>query len=287
MKNIIEYFYRIAIKKIVYKDDFYIIITDDSKYIFKDIDSNNIYFLKEIQKYYYNIFHRIILNFYNEVVTDYNGKKYILMKINVIENRNVNIQDIIYVSQLLNFNNGYLRDIDKLWKYKIDKFESYIVSKESDLPMREYYDYFIGLGENAIFYYGYVNKNKITYGFTYKRIYKEDTLYDLYDPTNIIVGPIVRGIAEYIKMSFFYGDVVSIDDILKINFNYDDAILFISRLLFPTYFFDLYKKDGCENIEKMKNIIFKSCSYEKYVYSIIEGLKKRQINLPQISWINN
>lgn len=287
MKNIIEYFYRIAIKKIVYKDDFYIIITDDSKYIFKDIDSNNIYFLKEIQKYYYNIFHRIILNFYNEVVTDYNGKKYILMKINVIENRNVNIQDIIYVSQLLNFNNGYLRDIDKLWKYKIDKFESYIVSKESDLPMREYYDYFIGLGENAIFYYGYVNKNKITYGFTYKRIYKEDTLYDLYDPTNIIVGPIVRGIAEYIKMSFFYGDVVSINDILKINFSYDDAILFISRLLFPTYFFDLYKKDGCENIEKMKNIIFKSCSYEKYVYSIIEGLKKRQINLPQISWINN
>lgn len=287
MKNIIEYFYRITIKKIVYKDDFYIIITDDSKYIFKDIDSNNIYFLKEIQKYYYNIFHRIILNFYNEVVTDYNGKKYILMKINVIENRNVNIQDIIYVSQLLNFNNGYLRDNDKLWKYKIDKFESYIVSKESDLPMREYYDYFIGLGENAIFYYGYANKNKITYGFTYKRIYKEDTLYDLYDPTNIIVGPIVRGIAEYIKMSFFYGDVVSIDDILKINFNYDDAILFISRLLFPTYFFDLYKKDGCENKEKMKNIIFKSCSYEKYVHSIIEGLKKRQINLPQISWINN
>lgn len=286
MKNIIEYFYKINIEKIINKDNLYIIISNNIKYIFKELVlSDNINYLKETQRY--NIFHKIILNFYGEMFTNYNDKKYILMRINVKENRKIFIEDIEFISKMVNFNNVYLREIDKLWKNKIDNFESYIVNKCSNFTMREYYDYFIGLGENAICYYNYVNKNKINYGFTYKRIYKEDTLYELYDPTNIIIAPVVRGFAEYIKMSFFSGDIVSVDDVLKINFNYDDAVLFISRLLFPTYFFDLYRNDGCEDVSEIKNIIIKSCAYEKYIGSIIEGLKKRQINLPQIRWIDN
>lgn len=284
MKNIIEYFYRIEIEKIIYKNDVYIFLSNNRRYIFKEFNyGENINFLEETQKY--NLFHKIIFNFQGDIFTTYNGKRYILMKINIKDNRKISLYDILNVSRIVKLNNMYIRELDKLWKLKIDNFESYTANKCSDFVMREYYDYFIGLGENAISYYRYIDKSKINYGFTYKRIYQEYTLYDLYDPTNIIIAPAVRGLAEYVKMNYFYGKKISVEDIVKINFSYDDAMLFVSRLLFPTYFFDLYKKGRCDDVEKIKKIIARSCSYEKYIFYIIEGLKKRQINLPQIKWI--
>ena len=170
-----------------------------------------------------------------------------------------------------------------MWKQKVDYFERYI--EENECFAYGDWNYFIGLCENAINYAKSINYEKIKYGFVVKRFYNIDTLYDICNPLNLNFGPIVYSISEYIKYYYFY---LNVETDISLLFSYElscmDFQLLISRLLFPTYFFDIIidNNDVC-GYEKVLN---RSAGYICYLKKIIETIKKRNIAIPLIEWIN-
>ena len=79
-----------------------------------------------------------------------------------------------------------------------------IGQNEKKYPLiRESFDYFVGMGENAISYL--VNtKKEVKPNFYDKKVLSHNNLYNsLFDPLNIILDHKARDLAEYIKLSFF------------------------------------------------------------------------------------
>ena len=112
-----------------------------------------------------------------------------------------------------------------------------------------------------------------------------------YNPLNFVIDYNVRDIAEYIK-SYIISDAFNIDDIIdlinKINFNKLTFNLFYSRLLYPTFYFDIFDKiilnNGNENdviiiLDKLDEYLFTLKQIylnfnEKYEMFNIEWLTK-------------
>lgn len=284
MKNIIEYFYKIEIEQIRYINEKYYILSDNNNYIFEECKNRiEIKVLEETQRY--NKFHRIVTNIQGGIITTYENVNYILLKVVLKENRKITLQDIEEISSLNVMNSLVQPEWNILWSRKIDNFEKYIMNKDITFDFREYYDYFIGLGENAIVYYQYSKKSNVRNGLTYNRVKDNFTLWDLYDPINLTISFVVKGMAEYIKREFFNNNPVDVEEIEDLELNYDESIALISRLLFPTYFFDIYRNGKEESKEKIKKIINLSPSYERYLKTIFKSIKKRYKSIPQIKWL--
>ena len=281
MKNIINNFYNLEIEKTILKNNKYFIISKKEKYLFKECNKNiDMNILIETQKY--EKFYRIIANKNNELITRINDKEYILLKLSNKEERSIkkDIEDLMKNEFIVPMK---MKNYKKIWEHKIDKFEEYIKNKKEELKYREYYDYYIGLGENAIKYYMYIKNNNIRYTFTYRRIYEEEDVIDLYDPTNVIIDPFVRTISEYIKDSIVNNKKIDFDILNKMELSFDESILLICRVLFPTYFFDIHKK---RDFEKLKKIINNSSKIEETINYLINYYKNIGYEIPKIDWLN-
>ena len=74
-------------------------------------------------------------------------------------------------------------------------------------------DYYIGLGENAIQYFKSIvptYNGNIEIGVCHKRINYNSTLFDLYNPLNLVIDYKVRDLSEYIKSVFFNTNNISL-----------------------------------------------------------------------------
>ena len=72
------------------------------------------------------------------------------------------------------------------------------------------------------------------------------------------------------------------------NFNKDEYILFIGRLLFPTYYFDYYDLVVNKKIDEssLLNIIDKTNDYLTLVKKIfIYIIYQKKTNIPYIEWL--
>lgn len=288
MKNAIEFFYKMEFDTIKYFDEQYYLQSSKGKYIFKEYKSRVPFdVLMSTQNYYR--FHTIIPNSSGEIITFYQGKSYILLRVNLRRDRPITLDDILDVAEIpLSIpvkNKRTIYSWDKLWQNKIDSFEKYIMNKDNIFNYREYYDYFIGLSENAVAYYKMTDHSNVKIGYSYNRIDSKYTLFDLYDPTNIIISPVMRGISEYIKSLFFCENKKILIEIEELDVSYNDMKLLISRLLFPTYFYDIFKKNTNVKLE-LEKIINLSPNYEIYLTEILRAIKKRHENLPVIRWLN-
>ena len=73
-----------------------------------------------------------------------------------------------------------------------------------------------------------------------------------------------------------------------INLSKEEYILLISRLLFPTYFFDVYDKIINNELDEkiVKPIIDKTDSYISFIKNIFFFIiYQKGINIPYIEWI--
>ena len=166
-----------------------------------------------------------------------------------------------------------------------------------DDNIKSIFNYFIGLGENAI---NYIKKtfederatesDNLT--LCHNRITTNYTLYDLYNPLNIIVDHMSRDVAEYLK-SLFYTRKYNIHKIeyiiKKANLSNFGSRLLLGRIIFPTFFFDLL--DDCEinnfSSDEIIDVYNRTSEYEKFifmVYSTITNNKKNAI--PNVYWLN-
>ena len=149
-------------------------------------------------------------------------------------------------------------------------------------------DYFLGLAENAIGYLNIIDKmysktNQDILTFTRRRVSANDTLSEFYNPINFVIDYKVRDISEFIKSCFFETDI-SVSQlkqwVLELKLSSYSCGLLLARLLFPTYYFDLYEQivNGTKKEKEIEKVIRKIEDYIKFLIDIQEILQtKNQI----------
>ena len=292
MKNTINYYYNLNINNIHQKDKNYYFNINNNNYLLLKCD--NIEELDDIYKldsYLIQILpvHKIILNINNEIITKINDNNYLLLQLyidnkvdlnKIIELNNINIPD--YFSKLRRDNWSLL------WTNKIDYLEYQLSQIGRKYPIiRDSFNYYIGLAENAIILVNNTDKRNIVLGLSHRRI--SSNFFDLYNPLNIVIDIRIRDICEYFKYCFF--DNIDISRELELFLNYNnldinEGKLFLARMLFPTYYFDLYEKVINNEIDEseIKKIIVKADSYEKILKQIYYHFKNNQLN---IEWLEH
>lgn len=303
MKNILNYYYSLHPEEISHEGDKYFFEYLGNKYVLEPFkrpltDIDPIYKINRQMVSSNILVHEIIVNNENKILTYINNSAFVLMEIYVNPNARINLSEICYIN-----NNSINVECDKilnrydwitLWETKNDYFEAQINEIGKKYPnLCNYANYYIGLAENAISYMKSLESiSDITVlGICHKRINSNGTLYDLYHPLNFIYDYRIRDVCEYIKSSFFNGQ--NTYDIVIEYFNnnylsYKEALLFYARLLYPSYFFDMYddivNKELNENV--IESIIIKSEEYENFLVNIniyLSRLYNRYI--PQVDWL--
>lgn len=300
MKNIINYYYNINILNLYEVNNKYYFNYKNNDYIFMTFDR-----LIEDAPLVYNIYlemkkrrvitNEIILNKDNQILTITNGIPYILIKDN-LRNKSININDIFYFqNNTYNiFNDRRIKRINyiEMWESKIDYYEEQNKSlKKQYKIIDDSIDFYIGLGENAISYLINNKAKQVSTFVSHRRIDINKGSFDYYNPVNYIIDSRVRDFSEYIKNSFF-NDKINFD-LVRIyldymNFNKDEYILFIGRLLFPTYYFDYYDLVVNKKIDEssLLNIIDKTNDYLTLVKKIfIYIIYQKKTNIPYIEWL--
>ena len=287
MKNLINYYYDIEVKEFKKRENSFIFFIDNYEYEFIECYENINLLLNicTILKSYGKKVDELIINIKNEYLTFYEGKPHILLKKNKYFNRKVILDDII------DFNCSiYIKDKPSwklLWQQKIDYYELQIEENKLKFPvLNQSFSYYAGLSEIAISLLNYVDYENVKYCISHKRL---DNLENLHNPLNIIVDNRTRDIAEYIKMKYF-DETLNINEI--INFidsrvlNKDEIILLLSRLMYPSYYFDIYDEiyKNQEEKKELNKIIKKNADYEAFLKSIYHHIKKTY-KIPQIEFL--
>ena len=298
MKNIINYFYGINIMDYCENDDKYIFYMNNMKYIFLPFDRDkneirNVYNIYQELKKRNILTNEIVPNKFDNLITEYNGQSYVLIKKYEFRNK-IDINDIIYIQ---NNTMNIFKDMSlirtnyiNLWERKIDYYENNSELRKHNL-INKSMDYYIGLGENAIIYLVNNNVRIKNIVLSHRRISEDKSSFEFYNPVNYILDSRARDLADYIKILFFYDDVQEdvILSILKIiNFDREECILFIARMLYPTYYFDVIDKIMVSNIDDsiLNNIIKKTNSYIKLIAIIFNYFNNYlNMNVPIIEWI--
>lgn len=301
MKNAIEYYYNLKPKEINNYHNYYYFYYNNYLYVlflYNDEISklNNIY---NLATYLNNInipTHQIIINNKNDIISIIDNKYYILYKILINNyNKQIDIKDINYLTNII-INNNFNTNWDILWSNKIDYLEYQINQSGKKYPLIvESFSYFVGLSENAISYFKNTildipKSNDATGVITHKKIDINNTLFNLYDPINIVIDYKIRDIAEYIKISFFK-DNFNIFKQLNYYFSHNQLSIYLVRLLFarvlyPSFYFNLYdeiltnKKEETEILKITKRI----SDYENYLYQIYLHLFKLY-QIPEVEWL--
>ena len=233
----------------------------------------------------------VILNKDKNIITTYNNINYILLKINCNINKNITLEEIDYLSKTKIVNN-IKSNWGLLWSKKIDYLENLISENGKKYPqVVNSFNYFVGMSENAISYYNNIEiDNNMMYYISHKVLRPTDKVDSLYNPLNIIYDYRVRDVAEYIKNSFWTDNHNIYNELnnylYKNNLSLNEVKLLISRVLFPSVYFDMYEEIFNYNKEEkiLNNIINRIDEYEEYLDSIIIYFKKFY-PIDEIEWL--
>lgn len=294
MKNFIEYFYNIKIDKIFREKNYYFFAYNGYTYklyaLTREYDVNFLLYMN--QKMLNNtLVSEIIINRNNEIISIYNENKFILIKIFVNVNKNISLNEILFLnnylsSKKLNVNWG------QLWEKKIDYLEELINENGKKYPLIvNSFNYFVGMTENAISYYSSISiGDDINYVISHRSIKIGDTIESLYNPLNIILDYRVRDMAEYIKISFFKNNKLIFKEIqeylISNNLSLVEVQLLVARLLYPSFYFDMYDDIMIDNQEEkiLTFILANLDNYEIYLSNVI-GLIRQRYNVDEIAWL--
>ena len=297
MKNAISYYYNLVTYDIRHKEKKYRFTVENDEYLLVLCEYNP----QELEEIYklnsfiirMNVYmHQIILNNNNQIVTYINNEPYILMKIFVRDTKKIDINDILPFKNLPMyeyFTNLRKNNWREFWIRKIDYFEYQISEIGINYPIiKENFNYFIGMTETAIsLLYGFnYNSNLIV---SHRRVTYNSTLQDLYNPLNLIIDSRVRDICEYFKSSFLNNKLNFYDIINYLNssnLTREEIYLFYVRMLFPSFYFDLYEKiiDGLIDEKELLKITNKIEEYQVLLKDLY-WLVREYANLPDIDWI--
>ena len=286
MKNMIKYYYGLDIDTIIEKDNNYKLIIDGTNYLLSrcnKIDLLNI--LKYIDKYN---FHTIVNTIGNDITIPINSYDYVLLKLKKTYKK-ISIEDIYDFNFPLYIKNDSINRWISLWSSHIDYIEYQMNELSNKYPiLAKYVYYYIGLTETAIEFLKTIDNNSYEY-IAHRRINSDMTLVDLYNPVNLVIDSKVRDISEYYKNMFFNNDDPNIINEIKESiryFNESELKLFLARMLYPTYFFDIYDDILEHDLsdDRLHNIINKSDEYEILLKELYMSIKKAT-PIENIEWL--
>lgn len=284
MKNVILYYYNLNnISLTRYKNK--ILVKNDNDFYWFELVENidevkRQYELTKNQEEYYDF----VPNKEKSIFTRYKDNYYVLLKVK--ENKGDILDRIIKPIEV------DVRDEVKLWKElwirKSDFIEyqmKHIANKYKTID--ESIDYYIGLVEVSIQYLSYNEKKQEEKRYlVHKRIDKRN----FYNPLNVKVDIKERDLAGYLKLLFMEEDYTE-DDISRIidraNLSFDERIRLFARLLFPSYYLDVYDLVvSCDAGEdELKKVILRNEEYELFLRMIFKLLNKKN-DMPYIHFLN-
>ncbi len=299
MKNAIMYYYNLEPKEIHRTNDTYRFTYNSKRYILcpyiKNI--NELYEIYEISLYL-NIIgiycHKIIPNKKEDIITKINNLNYVLLENNII-NRNISEEDIKKYTSIridinkykhLKRNNWY-----ELWINKIDYMEYQVTQfGKKYKELKESSTYFFGIVENCITMLSQTANMWDELTISHNRISKNTTTEYFYNPLNFVLDSAERDIGEYIKSYICDENIIQqvnkiINYIIPGEIRYD--ILFI-RILYPSYYMDLFEKiiaEGFEDRELLKKIKNLN-NYEKSIKKIYNYFRSI-LKIPEIQWLED
>ncbi len=289
MKEHVLYYYGLEnIDNFVQKEAYY--FTSDNKLysleLVENIEKSSRIF-NVLQKVNYTKGYRVINNIYGKVFTNISNSWYVLL-LHCNENYNI-IEDLLHpvnVSSLVSFDSSILWNY--LWSKKVDYYEYQFQHINEVYPLIcESFNYFIGLAENAISYFLYnvQSLNNLNLFLCHERI----SFSKYFNPLNVTIDYYARDVAEYIKFLFFSDNYKSFsftEFFEKLNLHYNDYILLFSRLLFPSYYFDIYdciiRKKSEES--ELSKVIFLVDDYYLFLQKIYQTISF-YVKIPAIEWI--
>ena len=294
MNNFIDYFYNMMVNDIYNQGEYYEFVY--TKYIYRlciydgDIDINHLVYVNR-HMLNHTLMGEIILNKDGNPLSIYNGNSYVLIKLHAFDNKKISLSDISCLTSSLKVNK-ICGNWGILWSKKIDYLEDLITENEKKYPIiANSFSYFVGWAENAISYFNNINPvNNHSAYINHKIIRFQDNCDILYNPLNIIFDYKVRDVAEYIKNAFFQNNERIFDELKEYlhnnNLSTSDVKLLISRILYPSFYFELYDEiliDG--KSEKIIIPIIKMMpKYEKYI-SVIIAFFKEQYDIDSLLWL--
>lgn len=288
MKNAINYYYNLVSKEIHQQKNNYYFFVDNQKYLLMNY-SGNIKLLENIYMYFKKNMiycHEIIINKDGYYISSINNEYFILLKI-LNEDRMFEYNDIYYT---IFYNEKRKCDWFFKWCDKLDYYEYQI--SQFDKKYKELsssFLYYSGLTENAIWYVKNVEDKEFDMYINHYKIKKGMTVNDYYNPALMTIDSRVRDVAEYYKKEFFYNKL-SVDKVYQYVYNAylsnEEMILLFSRLLYPSYYFDIYDEIFLNNdsFNKLSIIIKKVNDYELFLKDIWYFLNNIY-QMPEIDWI--
>lgn len=278
MKDKIRSLYNIDIDNFISNNSNYLFKYNNEVYVFTKIDNSILDELSIINKELIAKGIKVlpfILNIYHSYITNIDNNNYILVKyykeneygiIDII-NRISIVKTYNYKSKL-NHSNYIL-----LWTSKNDYLEYQMNELKGKYKgLETFFDYYIGLAENALNYFKeglkYLNKEPLT--LSHKRMPFPLMNNDYDNSLNFILDYEVRDIGEYIKSEALKDKknaLIDLDTYLKIN-RPSLFLLYVlySRLLYPTYFFDI--EENIIEYQKSKELLnnININEYETFLY---------------------
>ena len=296
MKNTIEYYYDLMVEQLYIENDVYHFQINKEDYYFlpflydeKQIN-NVLEYITFFKKKNINC-HDIIINIKNSFLTKIDEVNYVLMKV-YDKDRKYTLFDMLELNRKIDLSfDNYSNNWAMLWSKKVDYIENQISEIKIDQIINYSIDYYIGLAENAIYYVNMIENNyeKDKPVLCHKRVYYPNIQLNYLNPLSFIADLEVRDIAEYLKSMFWAGDDVcgELQAYLKAKklTPYSYNMLFV-RLLYPSYYFDIYEKivNSHENGEKLIKYINKSKEYEMFLKKAYKEISL-YAKLLKIDWL--
>lgn len=290
-----NYYYNINPSSIHQIGKNYFFKDNERNYVFLPFDNakeiNSIYELSNILLQNGIPVHQIIPNIQNQLLTKLNNEFYVLMQI-FVPKQEVTINDIFSLNSIYLDNEKIKLKQDNwytLWTNKVDYFEYQISQIGRKYPLIiDSFSYYIGLSENAISLMNTIpTQHYLT--LSHKRITCQDTYYRFYNPLNLVLDIRVRDACDYFKSCFFNNQDITqmvMNYLYQSQLNNEEACCFLARMLFPTYYFDMYEKiiAGELEEEKINIILSKVDNYEHFLKQIYQYLSQFY-QIPEIGWL--
>lgn len=296
MKNILEFYYNLSLEEeILNRNGNYYFVINNNSFVFRPFYGNNnsIDDIYKLNNYLSNFSYidKIILNKFNSPITKVKDILYVLILLKGNNNINLSIISNLASIDIPSFKSLERNNWEVLWGNLIDYYEMQIGQNEKKYPLiRESFDYFVGMGENAISYL--VNtKKEVKPNFYDKKVLSHNNLYNsLFDPLNIILDHKARDLAEYIKLSFFNNNqniFKELDEYFYYNhYSFYGMRILFARIIYPSFYFKLYDEILSKKKEEkeLNSIIKRIDEYELYLSNIYLYLRK-YYDIPMIEWL--
>lgn len=304
MRESINYYYNLNIGEVENWDNVYRFKINDDIFYFvpiKRVDSeleDIVNVSRELKSRGIEV-HDIIVNKLGRIITNVYNENYCLLKPIGDGYEEYDLDMMIKMNKALRLTPSksklYRNSWATLWSDKIDYFEYQIHEIGKDKPIiLDSFSYYVGLGENAISYvnstilkYKPTTKDRVT--LSHRRINYPNYKLNYLNPLSFIFDLEVRDIASFIKSAFIMGeDALSyLKQALRLNdFSIYSLQLLYARLLYPSYYFDIYEKVMNNEMEEEKliPIIEKNKDYEIFLRDAYFEISK-YAPIERIEWL--